>query len=147
MAPPKNQPAPVADDTMSRLMQKLTVKASDGVAPKGIRRRTADVPIDPALCEPDTFDAPFTVGIESLPPAMEMAAMKEGGDGVTIGLALAKRALRTVDGRPLKKVEIDVLWDALGFQGRLVVCNAYLAHCTGVADGGALGKSLGIEVG
>ena len=139
--------APDSGTQMSRLMSKLTVKASSGSAPKGIRRRTAEVPIDPALCEPDTFDAPFTVGIESLPPQQEMEAMKAGGDGVMLGLALARKSLRTIDGVPLKRVEADVLWDALGFQGRLVLCNAYLQHCTGVKDGAALGKSLGIEVG
>jgi hypothetical protein len=137
-----------SNGAMAALMAKRTVKASSGEAPKRIRRRTANVPIDHNLCEPDTFDADFVIGIESLPPDKELAALKiSGGDGMAVGLALARQSLQSVDDVPLKAVEKDVLWESLGFAGRMVVVNAYLQHCTGTGNGSALGKAMGIEIG
>ena len=136
--------APDADPTaLKRLVDKFSTKLSDGTMPKGIQRRKATVVIDPELCEPDTFDGPVVIGLEGINAAAELDALKGASDGASAGYAMARKAMRTINGQPMKKHEADLVWEALGFSGRALVMSTFLEKCTG-ASGAALGKSLGI---
>lgn len=129
------------------ILAKLSSKASEGGQAKTIRRRTATFVVDAELCEPSAFDEDFKVTVEGLSAGAELDALKESGEGTSMGFALAKRSIKQFNGKMLKKHEVDLLWDLLGFAGRLEVVNKFMEHCTGVGDGATLGKSLGVELG
>ncbi len=135
----KNEPTPV-DGALAALEAKLSTKASEGGAPKKIARRTATVTVGPEVCEPDTFDAPVVIGLEAINSAQELEAMKSASDGASAGFAMAKRGMKTLNGVPMRKHQVELVWECLGFAGRAMVVNAYLTECTG-AGGVDLGKS------
>lgn len=130
---------------LSALVNKYSSKASDGGAPRKIRRRSAVVTVPVSVCEPDTFEGDvIDIGIEGVDSNTELSAMGQATDGASAGFAMARRAMRTLNGAPMKKHEADLVWEALGFAGRALVVNKYLTDCTGAA-GADLGKSLGNE--
>lgn len=133
-------PAPADPGALAALEAKLSSKASDGGAPKTIKRRKGTVTVPAEVCEPDTFDSPVTIGLEGINSAAELESLKAATDGASAGFAMAKRGMRTLNGAPMRKHQIDLVWECLGFSGRAMVVNAYLTQCTG-ASGVDLGNS------
>lgn len=131
-----------------RFMDRAAPKVSAGGQGGGaMRRREATCTIDHRMCEPGYFDAAFQITVSSLSSADELDALKTAGAETAIGHVMAKRSIRAMNGRPLSRIEVDMLWEALGFGGRVAVLNLFTVHCTG-ADGASLGKSLtSVEVG
>lgn len=131
-----------------RFMDRAAPKMSEGGQAGGaMRRREATCTIDHRMCEPGYFDAAFQITVSSLTSADELDALKAAGSETSIGHVMAKRSVRSMNGRPLSRVEVDLLWEALGFSGRVAVMNLFTVHCTG-ADGASLGKSLNsVEIG
>lgn len=119
---------------LGALERKFSSKLSEGGGGKKIQRRKGSVTIDPKVCEPDTFDAPFTIGLEGLGSQDELESLKGASDGTSAGFEMAKRAMRTVDGEPMRKHQKDLVWECLGFAGRTLVVNAYLTQCTGATE-------------
>lgn len=140
----------VSDSTFSvsfkQVLGRMSTKASEGKAPKTIRRRRATFTVDHEACEPGAFPEDFRLTVEGLSADQELSALKSGADGASMGFAMAQRSLREFNGTPLQAHERDILWDLLGFAGRMIVVNEYMKHCTGVGDGASLGKSLGLEL-
>lgn len=136
---PAPDPALVDPNALDRLVAKMSTSASSGEGPKRIQRRSHTVVIDPAICELDTFDAPFKLRLEGLSAEAELEAYRSG-DSTTAGLTMAKKAIREMNGKPLRKSQIDLIWECLGMSGRMAVVNAFMVHCTGVDSG--LGKSV-----
>jgi hypothetical protein len=127
---------------LAALEAKLSTKASDGGAPRSIKRRQGTVTVPMSVCEPDTFDGPVTIGLEGINAATELEAMKAASDGASAGFAMARRGMRTLNGAPMRKHQADLVWECLGFAGRAMVVSAYLVQCAGAGDAD-LGKSLG----
>lgn len=125
---------------LAALERKFSSKLSEGGTGKKIQRRKGTVTIDPKLCEPDTFDAPFEIGLEGLGSQDELESLKNASDGVNAGFEMARRAMRTLDGVPMRKHQKELVWECLGFAGRTAVVNAYLVQCTG-AGAVDVGKS------
>lgn len=131
----KTDTAPATEGgALAALERKFSTKLSEGGTGKKIKRRTGKVIIQPHMCEPDTFDAPFEIGLEGLGSQDELESLKGATDGTSAGFEMAKRALRTVDGAPLRKHQKELVWECLGFVGRTQVVNAYLVQCTGAKD-------------
>jgi len=145
-----SMPEPVArfnPDALSAFMNRAAPTVSQGGTGQALRRREATVVVDHRLCEPGYFDEPFKLGVHSLNSADELEALKAGGTETALGHLLAKKSIRTLNGRPMKSYEVDTLWEVLGTAGRMVVVNTFMAHCTG-QDDLLLGKSLAsVEVG
>ena len=128
-------------------MKRAAPSIAEGGSGQAMRRREASTVIDHRLCEPGMFDAPIRVTVSSLNSADELDALKSAGSQAAIGHVMAKASIRKLNGRALKSFEVDMLWEALGFAGRVSVANLFMSHCTG-ADEALLGKSLsGVEVG
>lgn len=130
---------------LDAFLAKVSSKASEGGSGKSIRRRIAHVTLYPDMCEPGLFDAPFKLTIEGLSAPQELDALKEAADGLSMGLAMARRSIRRMNEKPIKSSVLPVLWEGLGFAGRIAVMNCYLKYCTG-ASAASLGKSLGVEI-
>jgi hypothetical protein len=145
-APPE-KPEPTFTADFKSILGKLSSKASEGGAPKNIRRRLVTFVLDHELCEPGAFEEDFKLTLEGLSSGAELDALKESGEGTSMGFALAKRSIKQFNGKALRKHEVEVLWDLLGFAGRLATVDKFMEHCTGVGDGASLGKSLGVELG
>lgn len=145
-APQPERPASTFSASFKNVLSRMSTKASEGGGPKTIRRRRATFVVDYEGCEPDAFQEDFRLTIEGLNADQELEALKTAADGASMGLALAKRSLREFNGNVLQAHERDILWDLLGFAGRMVVVSEYMKHCTGVGDGLSLGKSLGVEL-
>jgi hypothetical protein len=144
MTESEKKPAPVnvGAGALNALVNKYSKKASDGGAPRKIARRTAVVTIPVSVCEPDTFEGDvIEIGLEGVDSSSELQAMSQASDGASAGFAMARRALKTLNGASMKRHEADLVWEALGFAGRALVVNKYLTDCTG-AGGADLGKSL-----
>jgi len=142
MSDPATKPAP-SIGALAALDAKFSTKMSDGGAPKKITRRTGTVQVPLSVCEPDTFDEDPVIGLEGLSAQAEFEAMKSASDGASAGYGMAKLAIRTLNGAPMKSRQRDLVWECLGFGGRAIVVNGYLTQCTG-AGAADLGKSLGI---
>lgn len=138
---------PTNDGSFQRFWDKVTVPMSEGGMGGAIRRREVTFTISHELCEPGTFDEDIEVTLEGLNSKDELEALKGGSGGEAMGFEMAKKAIKKVGGYVLKSHEKGVFWEALGFSGRMVVANHFMAHCTG-ADAELLGKSLnGAELG
>jgi len=145
--------APVTPPTVfdpgafDRFLDRVAPTIANGGAGAAMRRHEASAIIDHRLCEPGMFDAPFKVTVASLSSDDELAALKNATSQTTIGHIMAKASIRKMNERPLKSFEVDMLWEALGFAGRVAIANLFMKHCTG-ADEALLGKSLnGVEIG
>jgi len=132
-----------ATGTLAALEAKFSSKLSEGGTGKKINRRKGEAVVPLSVCEPDTFDEPPVIGLEGLTSQQEFEAMKAASDGASAGYSMAKAAMRTLNGEPMRQRQRDLVWECLGFGGRAVVVNAYLVQCTG-AGAADLGKSLGI---
>lgn len=142
-----NPPATFDPNAFDLFMKRAAPTIADGGSGQALRRREASTVIDHRICEPGLFDAPFRVTVSSLNSADELAALKSADSQAAIGHVMAKASIRKLNDRPLKSFEVDMLWEALGFAGRVAVANLFMKHCTG-ADDALLGKSLsGVEVG
>lgn len=144
----ESEPEPAYDPgEFDEFLGRVTTKTSSGRKPAPLRRRTATVKIDPALCLPDTFHSKFKLTLVSLNSNDEKKALQAGTDGQTVAFAMTKMAIKKFNGRPLQRHHVDLIWEALGTSGRSAVTNVFMAHCTGANDK-ALGKSLAsVEIG
>lgn len=141
MDPKANDTAPATEGgALAALERKFSTKLSEGGSGKKIQRRKGFVTITPDMCEPDTFDQPFEIGLEGLGSQDELDSLRGATDGTSAGFEMAKRALRTLDGVPMRKHQKELVWECLGFIGRTQVVNAYLVQCTG-AKAADLGNS------
>lgn len=149
---PDAKPAPAAvivppnPDALAQLEAKFTAKASEGGKPRGIRRRTCEVPITPDMCEPDTITEPVMIGLEGLSSKQEMEALKAASDGLSMGYEMARLSMRTMNGAMMRNHQRAFVWEILSLGGRTALVSAYLSQCCGVVQGG-LGNSLGVTVG
>jgi hypothetical protein len=141
------RPASTFSAAFAAVMEQFTGKISDGTQPKKLQRRVTTIVVDYLLCEPDVYSEDFKLTLEGLNSDAELAAIKAASDGASMGFVMAKKSVTHFNGKPLKAIERDVLWETLGFAGRVHVTDAFMKYCTGVGDGMSLGKSLGVELG
>lgn len=123
--------AAASKGTVSALMDRVSGKLSEGGQAKGLKRRTATFLLKKELCEPDAFEEDITVEIGGLSAKEEHEALKDAGDGASTVFAMAKLAIRTIDGEVVRREARNVVWDALGFGGRTAVVNHFATHILG----------------
>jgi hypothetical protein len=154
------------------VLARISGSASGGDIHRSLRRRLTNVVIDHGLCREGTFTAPFKLSMMELGSDQELRALTKLGkftsvttedldvesdelpesedavsSGQALGMVLAREAIYSVNDHRLAPHEKALLWEILGFGGRLVCGLTFIAHGTGM-DPDLVGKSLNsVEVG
>lgn len=158
------------------MLERVSGSASGGDIHRSLRRRLVSIVIEPELCRPETFIKAFKLEMMELDSEQELRALAKLGrfsvpdkgelepevspDGDTLpdgedaasagqalAMALAREALFSVNGRKLGAHEKSLLWEILGFGGRLAAGMTFISHGTGL-DPELLGKSVAsVEIG
>ena len=126
------------------LFEKISVSASSGDEPSPLRKRTATFILKKEQCRLDTFPSDIKLTIEELDSAVEenaMATMKGDLNELSLMISLAKYSLKALNGRPLASHEKELVWEVIGFNGRLTTAMEFTENCLGI-DGESVKKSL-----
>lgn len=126
------------------LFEKISVSASSGDEPSPLRKRTATFVLKKEQCRLDTFPSDVKLTIEELDSAVEenaMATLKGDMNELSLMIALAKYSIKALNGRILASHEKELVWECIGFNGRLTTAMEFTENCLGI-DGDSVKKSL-----
>lgn len=149
------------------VLARVSGSASGGDIHRSLKRRMVSIVIEAELCRPETFSSAFRLELMELDSDQELRALTKLGKftvpdrgdledvenqdlpeseeaasaGQALAMALAREAIYAVNGRKLAPHEKALLWEILGFGGRLAAGMTFISHGTGL-DPDLLGKSI-----
>jgi hypothetical protein len=146
-AAPKPDTLNRSPDLFDQVWRKLTVTGPGALSKQGdlVRRRKVSFVVDGSCCAPDVFVNEvgeyydFELTVQALNAQEEIDALEGLTQAGQVPYLLGRAALHAVNGKVLDSEEKkDLLWEALGQQGRQLVVMA--AQTIGSVSAGALGK-------
>lgn len=136
----KEEEAPRELKSVVALLTEKAGSLEDGQAPPPLARKKMAFLMDGKLCSPGMFPGDFRITLQSLTVGQERKVYDARQDShVALAYEFAKQGMWKVGDDFLNEGTRDLMWEALGAQGRVVVVAMYSR--IGAKEDAALGKA------